>query len=531
MKKNYNTPLNLKEKYNSRISFIGSCIVLAILLFLFGQMDYSMIRKPALEAAKASEAAKQKADKEAQTPVVSTASVIAVGDNLYHGSLLESGQYESGIWNYDHIYANVLDEVQAADVAMIDQETVLTTSHDSISTYPSFATPTEVADAVVKAGFNVVESATNHVDDFGYDFMAQTLDFWQSNYPNIPILGIHSSQEDADTVKTLEVNGITIAFLDYTYGTNNSGAGEGRDYMIDIFNTSKVSAAIQKAKEVSDCIIFVAHWGKEDETMPTEYEKQWANFLMQQGVDVVIGGHPHVLQPYGRMSDDQGNEMVIFYSLGNFVSGQQELKELLGGMAQFTIEKTVLDGNTSIRILTPSVKPLVMHYNHDAGEYGVYMLEDYTEELASQHSVRELIGEEFTLANLQAKFDEIMKMNVTPSTNTNLLDVTYDYDARMIDANGNEVEDTWSVSSDQYYQSLGSGKNTVADSNDNDSYDDGSYDDGSYDDSYDEDSYDDGSYDDSYDDDSYYDDSYYDDSYDEDSYDDSYDSSYDEDSY
>ena len=240
--------------------------------------------------------------------------------------------------------------------------------------------------------------------------------------------------------------------------------------MIDIFNTAKVSAAVQKAKEVSDCIIFVAHWGKEDETMPTEYEKQWANFLMQQGVDVVIGGHPHVLQPYGRMSDDQGNEMVIFYSLGNFVSGQQELKELLGGMAQFTIEKTVLNGNTSMRILTPSIKPLVMHYNRENSDFGVYMLEDYTEDLASQHSVRELIGEEFTLANLQAKFDEIMKMNVTPSTNTNLLDVTYDYDARMIDSNGNAVEDTWSVSAAQYYENLASGIASTSSGNGNSSY-------------------------------------------------------------
>lgn len=480
MKKNHNTPLNFKEKYNSRISFIGSCAVLVILLFLFHQIDYSMIRKPAKEAAREAAAAQQKAEEEALTPVVSTANVIAVGDNLYHGSLLSSGQYESGIWNYDHIYANVLDEIQAADVAMIDQETVLTANHSDISGYPSFATPTEVADAIVKAGFNVVEAATNHVDDYGYDFMAQTLDFWKTNYPDIPVLGIHESQEDADSVKTLEVNGITIAFLDYTYGTNNSGAGEGREYMIDIFNTAKVSAAIQKAKEISDCIIFVAHWGKEDETMPTEYEKQWANFLMQQGVDVVIGGHPHVLQPYGRMSDDQGNEMVIFYSLGNFVSGQEDLKELLGGMAQFTIEKTVLDGNTSVRILTPEVRPLVMHYNRDYGEFGVYMLEDYTEDLASQHTARELIGEEFSLANLKTKFDEIMKMNVTPSTNTGLLDVTYDYDGNMIDPNGNIVEDTWSVSASQYYESLESNSNDSEGSDtDSGNYDDASSEDDS----------------------------------------------------
>ncbi len=179
--------------------------------------------------------------------------------------------------------------------------------------------------------------------------------------------------------------------------------------------------------------------------MPTEYEKEWATFLMQQGVDVVVGGHPHILQPYGRMSDDQGHNMLIFYSLGNFVSTQQTLTGLLEGMASFTIQKTVKNGTTTIDILDPTVKPMVMHYNKDEGVFNPYMLEDYTEELASQHGVKEIIGDEFTLANLQAKFKEIMSMNVEPSTRTDLLDVSFDYELNMIDSNGNVVEDTWSV--------------------------------------------------------------------------------------
>ena len=296
----------------------------------------------------------------------------------------------------------------------------------------------------------------------------------------------------------MEVNGIKIAFLDYTYGTNNSGAGEGKEFMIDIFDKDKVAAAIQKAKEVSDCIIFVAHWGSEDETMPNEYEKQWAAFLLQQGVDVVIGGHPHVLQPYGRLSDDQGNDMVIFYSLGNFVSTQQELPELLGGMAKFTIEKTVLKGETSVRIITPEIKPLVMHYNSEQGAFGPYMLEDYTQELASQHGVRDIIGDEFTLDNLKQKFEEIMNMNVKPSSNTNLLNVRFDYDGNMIDkTSGNVVEDTDSIHSWEYYEQLNAasessgdsdgGSDDSGDENSDDSGDDENYDEGNYDEDYNED--------------------------------------------
>ena len=214
---------------------------------------------------------------------------------------------------------------------------------------------------------------------------------------------------------------------------------------------------------------------------------------MEQGVNVIIGGHPHVLQPYGRLTDDKGNETVVFYSLGNFVSTQQKLEELLGGMAKFTIQKTVQNGKTSIEILTPTVEPLVMHYNSDSGEFGPYMLSDYTEELAAQNGVQKYIGSDvFTLDNLKKKFNEIMSMNVTPSTGTNLLDVTIDTDLNMIDSSGNVVEDTDSVTAEQYYadkgidissesfnsadNNSGDSEDTSGDSDDNDNYDD-SYDD------------------------------------------------------
>ena len=553
MKKN-NIPLNFREKINSRISLLCSVVALIILMVVIHQIDYTLISKPQKEAVEAAALEEQKAKEAAETPEISTASVIAVGDNLYHSKLYESGEYDSGVWNYDHIYTHVLDQIQAADVAMIDQETVFAPSHDAVSSYPSFATPQEVGDAIIKAGFNVVESATNHADDYGYDYLKNTLDFWSTNYPDIPVLGIHATQEDADTVKTKEVNGIKIAFLDYTYGTNNSGLGDVYDYMLDIFDKDKITSMIQKAKQVSDCIIFVAHWGTEDETMPNEFEKQWAAFLMQQGVDVIIGGHPHVLQPYGQLSDDQGHSTTVFYSLGNFVSTQQELPELLEGMASFTIQKSTLNGKSTIQILSPEVKPMVMHYNHDSGEYGPYMLDDYTEELAASHSVRNLIGDEFTLENLKAKFKEIMSMNVKPSTNTNLLNVKFDWEGNMIDkTTGNVVEDTESIHSWEYLASVsdgssdstgssdGNSSNDSSDSGDSNydstSYDNGdnsdsSYDNSSYDSSYDSgyDNYD-SSYDSGYDNyDSSYDSSYdnYDSSYDEsyDNYDDSYDSGY-----
>ena len=132
MKRN-NIPLNIREKNNSKISLLCSIVVLAVLFLLVYQIDYSLIRKPQKEASETTALEQQESEDASAAPEISTATVIAVGDNLYHSMLYQSGETDSGAWNYDQIYANVLDEIQAADIAMIDQETVFAPSHDNVS--------------------------------------------------------------------------------------------------------------------------------------------------------------------------------------------------------------------------------------------------------------------------------------------------------------------------------------------------------------------------------------------------------------
>ena len=486
MKKRDNLPLNYKERLNSRTSFLVSVAVLVVLCLVFNQMDYTMIRQPAAQAKKAADLQKQKEEEAAATTQeVTTATVLAVGDNLVQPSLLASGQSETGAWNYDSVYANLKSDIQAADIAMVNQETPFTTDHSAVSGTAPYATPTEVGDALVNAGFNVVTSATALIDDNGSSMINETLNYWETSHPDVTLVGIHKSQTSTNTAKIVEINGIKIAFLDYTfpaYGsqsgisdnsadTTGSSASSGstatssssKGSMIDTFNTADVAAAIKQAKSSADCVIFSANWGKTEEPMPTEYEKEWANFLMEQGVDVVIGTNPNVLQPYGYLTDDSGHNMLIYYSLGNFVTGQETLKQLLGGMAAFTIQKTVEGDQTSIQIQDATLTPLVMHYSYDTLEYAPYKLDDYTDALASAHSVRQSIGDEFSLENLQTKYDEIMSMNVTPSTKTDLLDVTFDSDGNMLDSNGNYVEDNDSITSSWYYQTLATQSSSSSD--------------------------------------------------------------------
>ena len=468
MKNRDDLPLNYKEKLNSRTSFLVSAAVLVVLCLIFNQMDYSMIRQPAAQAKKAAEAQKQKQEEAAVSePEITTATVLAVGDNLVQPSLLASGQSESGAWNYDSVYDNLRSDIQAADIAIVNQETPFTADHNAVSGTAPYATPTEVGDALVNAGFNVVTSATALIDDNGTSMLDETLNYWNSQQPDVALVGIHDSQSTAEPEIT-EINGIKIAFLNYTFPTYSSQSDSGQN-MVDTFNTTEVAAAIQKARASADCIIFSANWGKAEEPMPTEYEKEWANFLMEQGVDVVIGTNPNVLQPYGYLTDDAGHNMLIYYSLGNFVTGQETLKQLLGGMASFTIQKTAEGDQTSIEIQDATLTPLVMHYSYDNKEYRPYKLSEYTDALASSHSVRESIGDEFSLENLQTKYDEIMSMNVTPSTKTTLLDVAFDSDGNMLDASGNYVEDTDSITSSVYYQSLDSSENNSENSSEDSS--------------------------------------------------------------
>ena len=502
MKNKDNLPLNYKERLNSRTSFLVSIAVLVVLCIIFNQIDYTMIRKPAAQAQKAAEAQKQKEEAVASSKQeTTTATVLAVGDNLVQPSLLASGQSESGTWNYDSVYANLKSDIQAADIAMVNQETPFTSSHDMVSGTAPYATPTEIGDALVNAGFNVITSATSLIDDNGSSMITETLNYWKDSHSDVSLVGIHEAKTGVDDPVIREVNGIKLAFLNYTFpsygsqtgssdGSEDSssdgqddsaegssdgqddsaeGSSDGQDSsgiqsgstgtqtsgsMVDTFDTTSVAAAIKTARASADCVIFSANWGKEEEPMPTEYEKEWANFLMQQGVDVVIGTNPNVLQPYGYLSDDEGHNMLIYYSLGNFVTGQETLKQLLGGMATFTIQKTTEGDQTSIKIQDATLTPLVMHYSYDNQEYAPYKLSDYTEALASVHSVRDVIGDEFSLDNLNTKYDEIMSMNVTPSTKTDLMDVSFDADGNLWDSSGNYVEDTDSITSSWYYQTL-----------------------------------------------------------------------------
>lgn len=330
--------------------------------------------------------------------------IVAVGDNVMHEKVFKSADTSQDIWNYDGLYAHIRDDIQAADLASVNEECVLMADHQDVSGYPAFGAPKETGDALVNAGFDVITMATNHIFDKGEAGILQSVEYWQDNYPEIILLGIHKDQEDAREIRTAQVEGITIAFLNYTTLINGGKQKDIPSGMVDYANEVKMRADVQQARSMADLVVVYLHAGTEYEDKPDTQQNELLKMLLEEGVDITICSHPHVLQGFETLQNAAGKQMLVYYSLGNFISSQKEPACLLGGMADIKIARDEQTGG--LKILDSQLIPLVTHYNYEENEYTVYRLDEYTEELAAKHSVHQESDEEFTLSSLQSMADK-----------------------------------------------------------------------------------------------------------------------------
>lgn len=318
-----------------------------------------------------------------------TIQIVMVGDMLMHGRVMESGLKEDGTYNFDHLFVNVKDTIENADLALVNQETILGGTELGLSGYPSFNSPYELGDSLVDAGFDVILHATNHTLDKGKTGVQNCMNFWDTNYPDIAYLGINKSQEEQDTdIYIYEQEGIRIAILNYTYGTNGIPTPSDMPYIVNYLDEDKIIQDLKFAEENSDFTIVCPHWGTEYVLSATDSQKKWATIFMENGADLVIGTHPHVIEPMEMMTDENGNEMLVYYSIGNFVNGTSGTGEgttnrMVGGIADITIS---LDENDEAYIEKYDVIPIVCHIDEKT-EYTVYYLSDYTEEMAKENHI------------------------------------------------------------------------------------------------------------------------------------------------
>ena len=346
-------------------------------------------------------------------PVVIDTSVTIsmVGDVLLHEKVADSGKMADGTYNYDHMFTNVKDKIESADISIVNQEVILGGKDLGLTGYPSFNGAFEVGDALVNAGFDIILHATNHTLDKGARAVRNCLDFWRTEHPGISVLGINSSAEEQSNIYIREENGIKIAFLNYTYGTNGIPLPSDMPYAVNLLNEQTLRRDIAKAEAEADFTVVLPHWGTEYILEPDSNQKYWSQIMFDCGVDLVIGTHPHVIEPIEIIENGE-HSMLVYYSIGNFINATAETgagiaNRMVGGIANVTIDKAE-DG--SVEITDYGVTPIVTHVLTGSGRITTYLLSEYTEELAGEN---EIIASDpaFSLSYCKELADRVFKDN------------------------------------------------------------------------------------------------------------------------
>ncbi len=310
------------------------------------------------------------------------ASLIAVGDYLIHSSVYKDANRLANGDGYDFkpMISYIKEIVSNYDIAYYNQETILGGSELGLSDYPTFNSPYEAGDAMLDAGFNLVSLATNHTMDSGKKAVENSCKYWQSK-ENVLTAGSYCSEEERNKINIKEINNIKYTMLNYTYGTN--GMPVANDYLVNVWPTDidninnpekdtkyqaykkQVKEDIDKVKDKVDFLIVAMHWGVEYTHEPTAYEKDMASYLASLGVNLIIGTHPHVIQPVTWIDDT-----LVIYSLGNFISAQYQNKNTCTNykcttelMTSLKIEKDIKNNQTSVKITNVENELLYNYYN------------------------------------------------------------------------------------------------------------------------------------------------------------------------
>lgn len=255
-----------------------------------------------------------------------TFSLTAIGDIMCHNTQYwDAYQKETDTYDFSYVFENVKDYIAAGDVSIANIETSFAGKERGYSNYPVFNSPDELARDVKKAGLDIITTAGNHCLDMGYSGLSRTIDVLKNN--GIEQLGTYKSQEERDTIFIKEVKGVKIAFIDYTYGTNGIPVPSGKEYCVNLIDKNLIKKDIEAAKSQNvDMIVACMHWGDEYKTKANKEQEDLADFLFKNGVNVIIGNHPHVLEQMEKrtitLEDGTTQDGFVIFACGNFICDQ-----------------------------------------------------------------------------------------------------------------------------------------------------------------------------------------------------------------
>ncbi|MDR0474668.1 MAG: CapA family protein [Treponema sp.] len=338
---------------------------------------------PPIADSEVSEFENEEPPPEPETAQTDYLTIIAAGDNLYHDVMVRAG--EEG--DYEPAYAYIRPLLEKADIAFINQETTLAGKDFGFSGFPQFNSPRNLGRAIAAAGFNVVNQANNHIMDKGEKAVFATMDFWDT-LPDITVLGIHRSEEQRSLPRLITKNNITVGFLSYSFGTNGIPVPADKPYLVSLTKREIMAKEIDAIRPLCDFLAVSMHWGEEYRHQYNSNQKDLAMFLAEHNVDLIIGHHPHVIQPVEYILRPDGRFMLCYYSLGNLISAQARPPTMLGALAYIKIEKKPALSERFIFIDAGAI-PIVTHYEKYFTNFRIYPLYAYTEELINKHRINQ----------------------------------------------------------------------------------------------------------------------------------------------
>ena len=332
--------------------------------------------------------------------------LLAASDNLFHEPIIRAYKQDD-TFNFAPIYSEVKSLVENADLAFINQETVMPGERFGYSGYPAFNTPQALAGTLADTGFDIVNHANNHAMDMGKNGLIATLDLWDT-IEGITVIGARKSGEHSRIIKK---NNITLGFLSYAHSLNGIALPADSPNLVSMNNRNKMAQEIDALRPLCDFLIVSMHWGDEYELIePVKSQVELAKFIAEHNVDLIIGHHPHVLQRVEKLPRPDGKETLCFYSLGNFVSNQAEKERVLGAVMLVTFTKEEQEANApKLSISDSGLIPVICHFEQYYANTKVYPLYSYTDELLEKHLLRirdKKMDREFfnsILNNLQTK--------------------------------------------------------------------------------------------------------------------------------
>ena len=339
-----------KQKNKSKLNikkFVGVLLFLLILFILIVMFKKSFFDNTSKETFQDNIISEQSAKKE--DPITFT--MTALGDSLCHNTQYwDAYNNETKEYDFSYVYEDIIDYTQNSDITIGSLETTFAGEERGYSNYPTFNTPDSLATALKNIGVDIISLAGNHALDYGYTGLSRTIDVLDN--AGISHLGTYKTAEDQEKLLIKNVKGVNIAFINYTYGTNGIPVPSGKEYCVNLIDKDLIKKQIKQAKEQNvDIIVACMHWGTEYRTTANSEQKELADFLFENGVDIILGNHPHVIEPMEKrtitLEDGTEKEVFVVYALGNFTADQRDEITRDSAILNLTITKNS-DGKISI---------------------------------------------------------------------------------------------------------------------------------------------------------------------------------------